>query len=124
MLLPKLRRANGILAKARHYICTNHNNTSLDSSLFSLEGSENIRMPIVKNKTLVSLYYAIFNSILTYGCQTWGLLKSPSFQKIVRLQKAALRIITFSNFGQHTSSIFKELRILKLLETSQFTFCS
>ena len=44
-LLPKLRRANGMLAKIRHY-------TSPDQ--------------------VKSIYYAIFASHMTYGCQVWG----------------------------------------------------
>jgi hypothetical protein len=114
-LLTKLRRANGLLAKIRHHISPHHNlhNTSLDSSLFSLDELGSLNIPIVNNKTLISLYYAVFNSILTYGCQVWGSLGNPSFQKVIRLQKEALRIITFSNYGEHTSPIFKELKILK-----------
>ena len=44
-LTKKLNRANGILAKSRHY---------------------------VPPKQLKDIYYAIFSSHLTYGSQIWG----------------------------------------------------
>ena len=44
-LMKKLKRANGMLCKARHYIT---------------------------NDDLKTLYYAIFSSHLIYGCQIWG----------------------------------------------------
>lgn len=88
-LLPKLRRANGMLSKARYYI---------------------------PKKELISLYYTIFSSILTYGSQVWGLLDNPTFRKIERTQKAAVRIITFAEFKAHSLPIFQELKILKIRE--------
>ena len=88
-LLPKLRRANGMLSKARHYI---------------------------PKKELISLYYTIFSSILTYGSQIWALLDNPTLQKIERTQKAAIRIITFSEFKSHSLPMFQELKILMLRE--------
>ena len=85
-LLPKLRRANGMLAKTRYHLL---------------------------KKDLISLYYSIFSSILNYGSQIWGLLSNPALHKIDRLQKSAVRIITFSDYDAHTATIFRELRILK-----------
>jgi hypothetical protein len=85
-LLPKLRRANGMLAKARHYLPTNQ---------------------------ILSLYYATFASHLNYGCQIWSQHPNTFLKKIAILQKNAMRIISFSDFNAHTSPIFKTLKILK-----------
>ena len=85
-LLPKLRRANGMLAKTRYHL---------------------------SRKDIISVYYSIFSSIQNYGSQIWGLLSNPALQKIDRLQKAAVRIITFADHDAHTAPIFRELRILK-----------
>ena len=45
LLVRKLKRANGILSKARHYVPT---------------------------EELLSIYHAIFSSHFVYGCQIWG----------------------------------------------------
>ena len=89
-LLPKLRRANGMLAKARHFI--------------------------TNKKDLLSIYYSMFSSILTYASQVWGLLDNPALNKVESAHKAALRIITFSDFNAHTAPICQELKLLRLKE--------
>ena len=58
------------------------------------------------------VYYALFSSHMSYGCQIWGM--SPNAQRIIRLQKSAVRILTFSNFNSHTKPIFRDLKILSL----------
>ena len=98
MILSILRWSNGLLSKARHQIVCQDDIKSGH---------------IINNKTLISLYYSVFNSVLTYGCQTWGLLNNTSLQKVIRLQKSAMRIISFSNFQDHTNPIFEKLKILK-----------
>ena len=85
-LLPKLRRSNGILAKARHQI------------------------PISE---LLSIYYSTFASHLNYGSQVWAQKSNTLIKKIEVLQKNAVRIMTFSEFKAHTSPLFKALKILK-----------
>ena len=89
-LLPKLRRANGMLSKARHFI--------------------------TNKKDLLSIYYSMFSSILTYASQVWGLLDSSALNKVESAQKAALRIISFSDFRAHTAPICQELKLLRLNE--------
>jgi hypothetical protein len=95
-LLPKLRRANGMLAKARHYLPTTQ---------------------------ILSLYYATFASHLNYGCQIWSQHPNTLLKKIVILQKNAVRIITFSEFKAHTRPIFKELKILKFNDQVELLNC-
>ena len=86
-LHPKLSRACGMLSKARHYI---------------------------PEKELISLYYAIFSSHLTYGCQAWSQNLSPQLDKIITLQKRAIRTIKFAEFDAPSSPLFKELKVLKI----------
>ena len=71
---------------------------------------------LTDTKDLISLYYTIFSSILTYGAQVWGLLSNSKLNKVETAQKAAIRIISFSDFHAHTSPIFKSLKILRLQE--------
>ena len=92
-LLPKLRRANGMLAKARHHIAD--------------------------PKDLLSLYHSLFSSIQTFGAQIWGLISNYKFKKIERAKKTALRIITFSDHYTHSAPIFQEKKILRLQEYIQ-----
>ena len=87
VLSKKLKRANGMLCKARHYV------------------------PLDDVKTL---YFAIFSSHLTYGCQVWGQITTSFNQNIFKLQNRAIRIITFADFRADTSPLFHSLKILKL----------
>ena len=86
-LAKTLKRANGMLAKARHYIS-----------------------PV----ELKSLYFAIFSSHLSYGCQIWGQVLSSFNQHIFKLQNRAMRIITFSDLRVESTPIYRDLKILKL----------
>ena len=95
-LLPKLRRSNGMLAKARHFLPTNE---------------------------LLAIYHATFASHLSYGCQIWTQHNNPLLKKIVLLQKNALRILTFSEFRAHTNPIFKALRLLKFRDQIELYNC-
>jgi hypothetical protein len=70
-LIKKLSRANGILAKARHYVPLHH---------------------------LKNIYYATFSSNLFYGSQVWGQSSKTLSDKISRLQRKAVRIMLFSDF--------------------------
>ena len=57
-VIKKLKRANGMLRKARHYI-------NFDD--------------------LKNLYYAIFSSHLSYGCQIWGQQINTFNQKVFKV---------------------------------------
>ena len=87
ILAKKLKRANGMLCKTRHYI---------------------------PSDDLKTLYYAIFSSHLIYGCQIWGQVTNSFNQKIFNLQERALRIISFSDFGADCNPLYKNLKIIKL----------
>ena len=83
----KLKRAYGMLSKARYYVPPNE---------------------------LLSIYYAIFSSHMTYSCQVWAQQNSGVPNSISRLQNIAMRIISFSDFNDNTDRIYKSLRVLKL----------
>ena len=94
-LSKKLARANGMLAKARHY------------------APDEIK----------SMYHALFSSHINYGSQIWGLTNNPCVKKVFLLQKAAIRIITFSDFRAHTSTLFKDTKILKFQDRVTLENC-
>ena len=62
-LVKKLSRANGIIAKARHYVPLRH---------------------------LQNIYFATFSSNLYYGSQVWGLTSQTVIDKISLLQRKAI----------------------------------
>ena len=86
-LSKKLSRANGILSKLRYYA------------------------PL---ETCLQVYYAIFYSHLTYGCNIWGLTSEENLNKMEILQRKCIRIMTFSDFRSHTNHLFIKLKILKV----------
>ena len=59
----KLSRANGILPKLRHF---------------------------TTKEILFSVYYAIFYSLMTYGCLVWSVTSSKNMDSITVLQKKCL----------------------------------
>ena len=84
-LSTKLNRANALLFKMRKYVSL---------------------------KTLRSIYFAIFDSYLSDCCLVWAQNRS-TIQRIVILQKKAVRIINFQPKNFHTSPLFKQNFISK-----------
>ena len=86
----KLRKANGVLSKLRHY---------------------------VPESILTSVYYAIFFSQLMYCCQIWGQsvenVSVTLLKRIKTLQNSALKLMSFSNFRAHSSPIYRYFNTLK-----------
>ena len=66
----------------------------------------------VSLKILRPLYFTIFDSYLSYCCLVWA-QNFSTIQRIVILQKKAVRIITFQPRNFHTSPLFKQNSILK-----------
>ena len=84
-LSAKLNRANTLLFKMRKYVSC---------------------------KILRSIYFVIFDSYLSYCCLVWA-QNCSTVQRIVILQKKAIRIINFQPRNSHTSHLFKQSSILK-----------
>ena len=81
----KLNRANALLFKMRKYASC---------------------------KILRSIYFAIFDSYLSYCCLVWT-QNCSTIQQIVILQKKAVRVIKFQPRNSQTSHLFKQSSILK-----------
>ena len=58
----------------------------------------------VSCKILRSTYFAIFDSYLSYCCLVWA-QNCSTIQRIVRLEKKAVRIINFQSRNSHTSHL-------------------
>ena len=88
ILNAKLKRANNLLAISRHY---------------------------VPKDLLIQIYYGQFYSHLCYGCQLWGQNANQLSQTLV-LQKKAMRLISFAHFQAHTDPLFKDMKMLKIMD--------
>lgn len=96
ILISKLKRANGMLSKVRHY---------------------------VPKEELKSIYYAIFSSHMIYGSQIWGQQGGLHIDKISRLQNRALRIINFEDFHANSNPLYIATNILKLRDQIRLQNC-
>ena len=83
----QLSRANGILSKLRY-------NASLDICLM--------------------VYYALFFSHITFGCNLWGLTLEENISKIEVLQRKCICIMTFAPYNSHSNDLFMELSLMKV----------
>ena len=81
----KLNRANALLFKMRKYVSL---------------------------KILRSIYFAIFDSYLSYCCLVWA-QNCSTIQRIIILQKKAITIINLETRNFHTSPLFEQSSILK-----------
>ena len=78
----------------------------------------------MENKLLISIYYSLVYSHLNYGIQAWGSASSTDLEKILTLQKKAVRIMSgvqyFQIYGQppgplpSSEPLFNNLKILKI----------
>ena len=75
----------------------------------------------VSKKTLTSIYYILFQSYIVYGSTVWSFTSQKNMNKIFVLQKKCTRLLTFSDYGEHTSPIFKYLKVLKLQDIIKFS---
>ena len=89
VLSSKLRRANGILSKIRHYV------------------------PI---EQLKAIYHAIFSSHLSYGAQVWG-QNLDEKHNISKLQNRVLRIMNFQHPHSDANQLYKNCQILRIKDT-------
>ena len=97
-LIKKLNRSNSMLSKIRHYVNKN---------------------------TIRSLYFSIFSSHINYCCQVWGQNGNCHLNKILSLQRSALRIINFKPFRSDASPLFHNLNIpmfLNMVRVSNLLF--
>ena len=92
----KLARATGLLPKLRYY---------------------------VPKKVLISIYSAIFDSNMRYGCQIWGQNFNTLLKDIEKLQNKAINIKNFKTGSLNLNDLFNELKILKLKALIAFNNC-
>jgi hypothetical protein len=100
---------------------TNHVVNKLSRSLYCIKQAKHI----IPAKGLKSLYFALVHSHLTYCTSIMSSITQKNRQKIVKIQKKAIRIMTNSPYNAHTNPLYKKHRILPydlLIKQAQLTF--
>lgn len=83
-------------------------NNKLSSYIFLLR-----RLKLVlQNHTLLSVYYSLIHSQISYGVILWG--NSSSSTKIFKRQKESIRIIAGADFREHCQPLFIKYGIMPL----------
>ena len=82
----KLSRANGTISKLPHY---------------------------TPKSAVLSVYYALFYSHMTYASLIWSLTSKGNLDQISILQKRCIRLIHFLQYNSHTSMLFAKDDLLK-----------
>ena len=73
---------------------------------------------------LKSLYHSLFGSHLSYGLSVWGNADLIYLDKIYKLQKRAVRAITFSDYRASSLPILKKLEILSVKDLFEYKISS
>ena len=68
----------------------------------------------LNTNTLRNLYFALIHSYLNNGITVWGSAANNHLASVFKLQKRAIRAITFSGYRDQTAPPFKSLNILPL----------
>lgn len=80
----------------------------LSSSIFVIAKLRDI----INQSSLLSVYYALFHSHLSYAVHLWG--NSSNASEVFTLQKKIVRIIVRANYTDHCKPFFIQLKILTL----------
>jgi len=92
-------------------------NLKLSKALYGLRSVKNL----LPEKSLVILYYSLFNSHLIYASEIWSSTADTNLKAMLIKQKQAIRIVSKSKANAHTEPLFKSKNILPLIDL--FNFC-
>ena len=73
---------------------------------------------------LRTLYFAIFNCHLIYGCQIWGQKRDDYTEKIFTVQNKAMCALTFTEPRTSELPLYKKLKILNLSDFIKVQNCA
>ena len=69
---------------------------------------------IVPNQTLLNIYKSLIVPYITYGLTSWGNASETLLNKVLVLQKRALRLIHFAQAREHAIPLFLKGKLLPL----------
>ena len=90
--------------------------TSLDSQ------SANVNSEIVPRKAFKTLYSGIAETHLSYSCSVWGCCGLMEISHLQKLQNAAAREVTISNYDAPSKPLIQELGWKKIEELISLKF--
>jgi hypothetical protein len=96
---------------------TKYLSTKLNKSLYCINKAKNL----LTQSSLVTLYYSLIHSHLSYCTPILGCANNTNISIISKIQKKAIRTITKKNYLAHTDPIFAELKILPFPKLITFT---
>ena len=76
--------------------------------------------PLLNLKSMINLYYGLIYPHLDYCVRIWGNTYPTHLDRLVILQKRVLRIMCFERAFSHTTPLFGNCKILKLLDLVKF----
>ena len=88
-IAPKLNRAIGMLSKLRHF---------------------------VSHETMLNVYYAIFASIMNYGCIVWGQIPNQHINRIQHIQTKVIKILSFVKHCDDENNLYQKHGIIKFID--------
>ena len=77
-------------------------------------------MTYLTSQSLMNMYYAFVFPYLHYCNEVWGATYVSHLNRLILLQKRAIRIIAKTTYLAHTRPLFKQYRILKLQQINIF----
>jgi hypothetical protein len=100
---------------------TNHIVNKLTRSIYCIKQAKHI----IPSNGLKSLYFALIHSHLTYCTSLMSCLSVKNINRIGKIQKKAIRIVTNSAYNEHTNPLFIKHKILPfslLIKQAQLSF--
>ena len=73
--------------------------------------------------TLRILYFSFIHPYISFGIESWGCMLQCHMLPILKLQKRVIRMITFSNYLEHTGQLFLDLNILNVFKVYMMQIC-
>ena len=70
--------------------------------------------------TLKLIYYVLVYPYLIYGNYIWGNAYKSRIEKVKKIQKNIVRLMTFKSYSEHAESIFQELQILNIYKVNDY----
>lgn len=67
---------------------------------------------VCDHKLLNSIYYALCQSLLTYGIEAWGGIAKTTLKTVERAQRAIIKVMRFKPYRYPTSTLFGETPFL------------
>ena len=97
------------------------------SKMASVLGILHVVKKMLPQRILMNIYNTLILPHLSYATIIWGNCPKTLINRLVVLQKKALRAITNSSYRAHTASIYKNLRILNVkslyvMQLAQFMY--